>query len=88
MIQRLLNRYIDMTSLVITYHPIADIATVEKSMSRDVLRDFLTYCLVKKSPSSAIEMVASGGILHMFSNPNPNLSITMKKRIKASVRTQ
>lgn len=61
-IQRLLIRNSEKRSLVITNHPIVDIAIVEKSMIKDVLSDFLTYCLVKKSPKAAIDMKARGGI--------------------------
>jgi hypothetical protein len=61
-IQRLLIRYSENISLLITNHPMVDIAIVEKSITNDVLSDFLTYCLVKKSPSVAIDMKARGGI--------------------------
>ncbi|KUK77517.1 MAG: hypothetical protein XD93_0273 [candidate division WS6 bacterium 34_10] len=61
-IQRLLIRYSEKRSLVITNHPMVDTTMVEKSITKDVLSDFLTYCLVKKSPSAAIDMKARGGI--------------------------
>ena len=51
--------------------PIIAIATVPKSVAIDVLRDFFTNCLIKKSDRIAIEMNANGGILDMFSRPNP-----------------
>jgi hypothetical protein len=87
-IQRLLKRYVEITSLVITNHPIAETNIVESSIMIDVLRDFLTYCLVKKSPKAAIEIIASGGIFPRLSRVNPNLSITIKKVISESVRIQ
>lgn len=87
-IHRLLNRYVDITSLVITYHPIVEMSMVDKSAINDDLRDFLTYCFVKKSPKAAIEIVASGGIYSIFSNVSPKRFIIMKKVIRERVSIQ
>ena len=61
-IHKLFMIYPDIWFLVITYHPIVEIMSVLKSIVKDVLNDFCTYCYMKKSDSVAIEIKASGGI--------------------------
>ena len=86
--QRLLKSSVDITSLVITYHPNIDIARVEKSVRNEDLSDFFTYCLVKKSARAAIEIVASGGMLVMFSSVSPYLCIRIRKIAREIERIQ
>lgn len=81
-IHRLLEKYVEITSLVITYQPIVDIAIVEKTINIEAFRDFLTYCLVKKSPKAAIDIIARGGMFCRLSKVKTNLSTKTKKRMR------
>jgi len=54
--------YPEIWFLVITYQPIVETRIVLESMVRDDIKDFCTYCFMKKSESAAIEITASGGI--------------------------
>lgn len=63
--------------------PAAATSTVLERVASDILRDFWTNCFMKKSERPAIEIRARGGTLEIFSNPRPNLSMTMMNAIKA-----
>lgn len=77
-IQRLFKKYAVITSRVMTNHPSVAMRTVLRRIKTDDLKDFLTYCFMKKSESAAIDITANPDIFDMLSNPKPNLSTTMK----------
>ena len=80
--------YAEIVSFVITNHPMAETNIVVVSIIKLVLTLFLTYVVMKKSESAAIEITARGGIFAMLSSPKLYLFSIKNTKINIMERRQ